>query len=179
MNEDDILALENTEYRQRLFQEVLTRCEHNSKKYVVRSKFYRLLNISMIMLTIIVGSVIGVLLAVEVQNYLLASLSFGITFIQLIHQGFKIGTLGIHYRYAGFQISKLKRMLVQKVRSGSDIDEIDTIVDFINDELDELSYSLFSQSYGPSSIRYNQDAELDLGDDPVEPIMHNDEEEQI
>jgi len=72
-----------------------------------------------------------------------------------MHQGFRIGTLGVYYRYAGTHVNKLQRTLIRKMRGlrdGDDLTEVDRLVDAINEELDDLNLLLFSQSYGPSAI---------------------------
>ena len=152
---DEYYHLEEQEYRYKLFQKTLTRCSRKSVKYIGRSRYLKMANVAFVLSMIVLSSVLGVLLAVEGGDYILATISFSITFLQLVHQGFKIGTLGVYYRYAGLHINKLQRTLIRKmrdIRDGEDIGEIDRIVDNINEELDDLNLLLFSQGYGPSNV---------------------------
>lgn len=170
MEIDDVMALEEGEYRAKLFRETLWTCSKQSTKYVSRSKYYKFANISIVMIMIVISCVLGVLLAVDEQNYILAALSFGITFLQLVHQAFKVGTLGVYYRYAGMQINKLQRRLIRKVREHADVTEIDQIVENINEELDDIKMMLFSQSYGPSAVNSaSNEGELNVDNKEIKP----------
>lgn len=169
MNVDHLMALEEGEYRAKLFRETLSTCSKKSIKYVSKSKYYKFANISFVMIMIVISCVLGVLLAANQQSYALASLSFCITFLQLVHQAFKIGTLGVYYRYAGMQINKLQRRLIRKVRENADVKDIDQLVENINEELDDISMMLFSQSYGPAAANAaNQEGDLNMDNKEVE-----------
>lgn len=167
-NYDDF---ENREYRERLFQDTLEKCSRKSIKYISRSKYYKMINILLVTITIIISSVLGVILAVQQQDYISATLSFSITFFTLIHQAFKIGTLGVYYRHYGLQIKKMQRNLIRTIKNNEDIDikDIDKLVDSINEELDDIGMSLFSQTYGPKNITAAGDeGEINMDDSKVE-----------
>lgn len=168
MDDDDIYLLEEGEYRAKLLRETLAKCSNKSVRYISWSKWFKFANISFSMIMILISSILGVLLISEEQDYFLAALSFTMTFLQLTHQAFKIGTLGVYYRYAGIQINKMQRMLIRKVRECADTSHIDQVVDNINEELDEINMMLFSQSYGPSSVSAGSEGDLNVDHDKAD-----------
>jgi len=90
------------------------------------------------------------------ENYIVSTISFLITAIQLLHKGFKIGSQGIEYRSSAKRIFSIRRRLLNSLNSGMSTKEIDKMVDGAIDELDETDLNVYSKSYGPAGFNMDE-----------------------
>lgn len=151
MDNYSLQQLQIHEHHKELFLETLTRCNDYTIKYIKRSKLYKFLNINLNMILIVCETTLGLILAIERQDYVSASIAFLTALVHGILLAFKINSLGIEYRLAGTRTNALARRLTQaSCNPSTDIEDIDRLVNDVMEELDDISLHLFSQSYGPS-----------------------------
>lgn len=167
MDNYGLQQLQEREHRKDLFLETLNRCNGYTIKYIRQSKFYKFLNINLNMFLIVCETTLGLILAIERQDYISASIAFLAALIHGIMLAFKINSLGIEYRSAGTRTNALARRLTQASYSPlTDIEDIDRLVNDVMEELDGISLHLFSQSYGPSD-RAKGPGHIDVSGDIV------------
>jgi|SRR6056297_719930 len=155
MDERELNYIQEQQHRQYLFQTTLTRCTKKSQSYMKKSKFFRCLNLIFTMSMIILSISIAFITATQ-ENYIVSTISFLITAIQLLHKGFKIGSQGIEYRSSAKRIFSIRRRLLNSLNSGMSTKEIDKMVDGAIDELDETDLNVYSKSYGPAGFNMDE-----------------------
>ena len=133
-------------------------CEQKSTDARCKANTFRIFNIGISLLIIICGVLATAILAMsDSEDYITIALTAIITLVQTIHEIFRIGQRGVYYKYASIRLRSLLRLVREDVFKLSSGLEMIRYAHRIQKEIDDLDLNMFKLSYGPESVKYNNE----------------------
>ena len=135
-------------------QHLIVECENKARWAQCKANLFRLLNISVSLLIIVTGSIIGVVSSVQPEkNYIAIVLGFGITTIQTVHDLFRLGHRGIFYKYASLRLRNILHSARESLIALHNGKDLLRFSNHMQREIDDLDFTMFKISYGPDNIK--------------------------
>lgn len=161
----------NGTYQEKFFFRTLNRCNKWGKKTTYQAGIYKIINIFLSLLIVILACVVSVVSASQ-EEYYITAISTSIIGVQMVHELFQIGKKGIYLKYASVRLSRIKTLLLNTLIKATGPNELYSVATNVANEMDDLELSLFSMSYGPRAIKISQfggDIDIELDNSSVHP----------